>query len=129
MCIHNVEPCSIQLVEPCVQDHITQPLHMWNLASKLTLPSLHVPPEYIYKYCIADSIIGQVIKECQKDFPWINQNMVDYFIKVSNVQQHNKQQSVGSMMRMVKLEVLMMGKNCEDEVVCCMCVCVHYDVW
>ena len=33
----------VHLVEPCIQDCITQPLHEWNLTSKMTLPGLHAP--------------------------------------------------------------------------------------
>ena len=32
------------------------------------------------------------IRERQKYFPWINHNMVDYFIKVSKVKQQNNYQ-------------------------------------
>ena len=34
----------------------------------------------------------EVIRERQKYFPWINHNMVDYFIKVSKVKQQNNYQ-------------------------------------
>jgi len=37
-------------------------------------------------------VSARVIRERQKDFPWINRNMVNYFIKVSKLQQGNKQQ-------------------------------------
>ena len=57
--------------------------------------------------------------------------MLDYLIIVSSVQQHNKQQAAVSKLkeRMMVLEVLMMGKNCKDEVEFFMHVCVHCDMW
>ena len=41
-------------------------------------------------------VMGWVIKEQQKDFSWINWNMVNYVIQVSILQQGNKQQPAAS---------------------------------
>jgi len=46
----------------------------------------------------------QVIREQQNDFPWINHNMVNYFSKVSKLQQGNKQQPASIIIKTLNVD-------------------------